>query len=209
MNEGVVRLAKSLYCRIRQLFWRVPEASARDGKLKLHLGCGTVNTPGYVNIDVAPMSHVHLVQKIDRLARFKSNSVDFIYASHVLEHISHRETIKVLQEWKRVLKPGGLLRLSVPDFDALLQIYGMSQNHLPSIERMLFGGQDYPGNAHFAAFNFDHIRSLLVQAGFEEPVLWGPIYDQEPFCCDHSCFETAVNGAKLLVSLNVEAICSR
>src|SRR5207249_3890671 len=99
--------AKLGFCKIREWFRGIPRASTPDGKLHLHLGCGIVNSPGFVNIDAIPMRHIHCVQAVDRLEKFRSGSADLIYASHVLEHISHRETLSVLQEWRRVLKPGG------------------------------------------------------------------------------------------------------
>src|SRR5689334_15016755 len=106
---------RRIYCAIRQLFWRVPSASSVDGTLRLHLGCGPINAEGYINVDFAPMRHVHLMQSVERLRRFQTGSVDFIYASHVLEHISHRSTLLVLREWARTIKPGGTLRIAVPD----------------------------------------------------------------------------------------------
>jgi predicted SAM-dependent methyltransferase len=199
-------ILKRAYCKTRQTFWRVPNASSVDGTLRLHLGCGPINAVGYINIDFAPMRHVHLMQSVERLRRFQTGSVDLIYASHVLEHISHQNTLLVLREWARALKPGGTLRIAVPDFDALVRIYALKNRAIPAIQGMLFGGQDYPGNAHFTAFNSGYLAQLLVEAGFEIPKKWGPIHDEEPFRSDHSGLEVDVDGEKILISLNLEAV---
>ena len=52
-----------------------------------------------------------------------NNSVDLIYASHVLEYFDRNEVKNVLGEWYRVLKKGGLLRVAVPDFEAIVKVY--------------------------------------------------------------------------------------
>ena len=53
--------------------------------LKLHLGCGHVHLPGFLNIDINPKLHIDLCADISNLP-FDSSSVDLIYASSVLEH---------------------------------------------------------------------------------------------------------------------------
>ena len=57
---------------------------------------------------------------LEILKELPDNSVDLIYACHLLEHFGRWEMHEVLQEWYRVLKTGGLLRLAVPDFSALI-----------------------------------------------------------------------------------------
>ena len=52
-----------------------------------------------------------------------SNSVDLIYASHVIEYFDRDGVKNLLQEWIRVLKPGGKLRLAVPNFEAMANLY--------------------------------------------------------------------------------------
>ena len=198
-------LAKKLYCLARQFSFKVPRSSSPDGTLNLHLGCGRINAPGFINIDMAPMRHVHLVQDVSNLRRFRSESVDLIYASHVLEHFSHLRTSTILREWIRVLKPGGVLRLAVPDLDVLLEIYLLNQRRISSVQGMLYGGQDYPGNAHYAGFNFESLASMLEEAGLCKPSRWGPFRDLEPYSLDHSCHEIEVGSSAILVSLNVEA----
>jgi predicted SAM-dependent methyltransferase len=54
--------------------------------MRLHLGCGNINYPDFINVDLMPASHVHYVRGINNLKPFKNNSVDLIYACHCLEH---------------------------------------------------------------------------------------------------------------------------
>ena len=86
--------------------------------IKLHLGCGHIRIPGFLNVDILDSSAVDLQDDISKLNKVPDNSVDLIYACHVLEHFSHVEALAVLKRWHEVLKPGGELRISVPDTDS-------------------------------------------------------------------------------------------
>jgi predicted SAM-dependent methyltransferase len=108
------------------------------------------------------------------LRPFSENIADSIYACHVFEHISYRRQLAVLRRWLEILKPGGRLLLSVPDFDKLANIYMRSDCEVRSIESHLMGGQDYAENCHFAIFNRRHLSGLLEQAGFVQISEWHP-----------------------------------
>ena len=57
----------------------------------------------------------------------RNESVDLIYCCHMIEHLDYEETNNFFMECKRVLKPGGIARIVVPDFDKLIDSY--NQNH--------------------------------------------------------------------------------
>src|SRR5205085_9397769 len=114
---------KTISCKLIRHFFRPPFPKLEDGVINLHLGCGSVNHPNFINIDGLPAPHVHYIRPIEDLSPFKDNSVDLVYACHCLEHFRYKKVPDVLSEWFRVLKKGGILRLSVPDFDLLLEIY--------------------------------------------------------------------------------------
>jgi predicted SAM-dependent methyltransferase len=78
------------------------------------------------------------------LRPFSENIADSIYACHVFEHISYRRQLAVLRRWLEILKPGGRLLLSVPDFDKLANIYMRSDCEVRSIESHLMGGLPIP-----------------------------------------------------------------
>src|SRR5438552_14910374 len=94
-----------------------------DQKLQLHLGCGKRFIPGFVHIDLVDLPHIDHCTSIDKLPMFKDNTVDLVYCCHAIEYFDRIEAVEVLREWHRVLKPGGVLRLAVPDFEALITIY--------------------------------------------------------------------------------------
>lgn len=135
--------------------------------MKLHLGCGRRHIPGYVHIDVVDYPHVDHVSSIDNLSFLQDGSVELIYNCHVLEHFKRREVNRVLREWYRVLAPGGVLRVSVPDFAALCEVYVRSRD-LGLVIGPIFGRQDYLYNIHYNLFDFDTLKAQLEQAGFSQ-----------------------------------------
>ena len=133
--------------------------------MKLHLGCGKRFLPGFVHIDAVDYPHVDHVSTIDNLSFVPDGSIDLIYNCHVLEHFKRRDVGRVLREWHRVLKPGGVLRTSVPDFAAVCEIY--QRNHdIGLVIGPIFGRQDYLYNIHYNVFDFASLRSELEAAGF-------------------------------------------
>jgi SAM-dependent methyltransferase len=54
---------------------------------------------------------------------FPSNSLDFAFSEHFLEHLTFGEALRFLAEVRRILKPGGVLRASLPDFRKLVRLY--------------------------------------------------------------------------------------
>lgn len=136
--------------------------------MNLHLGCGKRYIPGYIHVDAVDYPHVDHISTIDNLSFIGDNSVDIIYACHVLEHFKRREVSRVLGEWQRVLKPGGVLRISVPDFASLCDIYQKFDNQLNLVVGALFGRQDYLYNIHYNVFDFQSLKQVLQDVGFIE-----------------------------------------
>lgn len=133
--------------------------------MKLHLGCGKRYIPGFVHVDAIDYPHVDHVTTIDNLSFIPDRSVDLIYNCHVLEHFKRRDVGRVLNEWARVLKPGGTLRISVPDFAKLCEVY-QRYGKLDLVVGALFGRQDYLYNIHYNVFDFASLAHFLEQAGF-------------------------------------------
>lgn len=133
--------------------------------MKLHLGCGRRYIPGFIHIDAVDYSHVDHVTTIDNLSFIPDNSVELIYNCHVLEHFKRRDVGRVLREWHRVLRPGGTLRISVPDFAKICEVY-QKFGQLDLVIGPLFGRQDYLYNIHYNVFDFATLSRVLENAGF-------------------------------------------
>jgi predicted SAM-dependent methyltransferase len=133
--------------------------------LKLHIGCGNKYLPGFKHVDIMPYDHIDYLTSADKLDMISDNSVEEIYACHILEHFKRNEVIKVLQEWNRVLVPDGVLRLAVPDFEAIVEKY-LEDRMLDNFLGLLFGRQSYVYNFHFMTFDFKYLERILKDVGF-------------------------------------------
>lgn len=133
--------------------------------MKLHIGCGKKYLPGYKHLDVIPYEHVDFECDARKLDIIANESVTEIYACHILEHIERGEVVGVLREWYRVLKPKGIIRIAVPDFEAVVHEYLIGKD-LPRFLGLLYGGQTYDYNFHHAAFDFLSLKRLMENAGF-------------------------------------------
>jgi predicted SAM-dependent methyltransferase len=91
----------------------------------LNLGCGNIfiGDKPWKNMDWAPLnSNVIKANLLDSL-KFEDSSVDLIYSSHFIEHIPIEKLPKLLKEYHRVLKSGGILRIVLPDFENIAREY--------------------------------------------------------------------------------------
>jgi predicted SAM-dependent methyltransferase len=189
--------------KVSRQFIRPKFPDVAKEEVNLHLGCGSIEHPKFINIDARPAPHIHYIRAIENLSLFKNNSADLIYACHCLEHFSHTQTLRTLTEWHRVLKVGGVLRLSVPDFDLLLKIYAEFQCDLEPIMGLMMGGQDYPFNFHKTIFNTQSLTKALLKVGFQDITTW------QPGACEMTTFNDwsgRLLGHQYPVSLNLEAI---
>jgi len=134
--------------------------------MKLHLGCGKKHLPDYVHIDVIDYDHIDYVSDISELTFIEDNTVEEIYACHVLEHFKRNQINKVLKEWFRILNVNGILRISVPNFESVVDYY-KETNDLMSLQGLLYGGQTYDYNYHHVTFDFKLLSSFLTKAGFK------------------------------------------
>ncbi len=139
--------------------------------LRLHIG-GTQPHPDWKILDIEPRPEVDFVGDARQLEGFGDRSVTAIYASHVLEHFHYGlegELLRVLQEWYRVLVPGGQLMVSVPNLRTLCWLY-LSPHLVPAerhfIMQIMFGGQTDPHDVHRVGFDEDTLADYLQAAGF-------------------------------------------
>jgi len=135
--------------------------------VKIHLGCGNKYIPGFIHVDLLDYPHIDYQTSVDNLFFADDNSVDLIYTSHVLEHFGRHEFRNVLEECYRVLKKGGTLRVSVPDFESIVTHYKLHTD-LEILLGLIIGGQktgefDY----HKMVFDKTLLKKELKLIGFD------------------------------------------
>lgn len=141
-----------------------------DGKLKLHIGCGTNYFEDWTNIDNNSDNNI---QRLDlnwdlrNPLPYDDDSVDFIFNEHFLEHLSVQEGLIALMGFRRILKPGGVLRVAMPDLADVVKLYNNDNWKAENAE-------------FFAKFGLDFIQTKaeLINISFRA---WGHqwLYDWE------------------------------
>lgn len=101
--------------------------------IKLHLGCGKRFLPGFVHIDINNLQHIDHCTTIDNLEMFDDNSVEEIYTCGAIGYYDREEMRSLLAEWNRVLIRGGVLRISVVDFEKQVELYLNSGKTMDSL----------------------------------------------------------------------------
>ncbi len=174
--------------------------------MKLHLGCGKRNIPGYTHVDAVPFEHIDLVHAVDSLPMIPSESVDVVYACHVLEHFERKEVPRVLAEWRRVLKRNGVLRVAVPDFEAVCELYQRTRR-MDLVLGPIFGRRDYLYNIHGCAFDELSLSRMLIDVGFDKVSRydWRATEHAEVDDYASSYYPHMQKENGLLLSLNIEA----
>lgn len=94
----------------------------------LNLGCGPNILDGWYNTDIQPID-----ERVDYLDASKpfpieDESFNFIFSEHMFEHLTYQQGKNMLSECYRVLKPGGVLRLSLPTLGFLFNLYMLGDN---------------------------------------------------------------------------------
>lgn len=183
-------------------------SSEPDLNLKLHLGCSSCFIPGFKHVDLAEFDHIDYQRDVKDLSCFDDNSVSLIYACHVLEYFDLQEAVDVLKEWQRVLKTGGVLRLAVPNFIVLAQVYHLGS--LTSILGPLYGRMSVGNEViyHKTVYDFESLSYLLRVTGFRGIHRWDwrKTEHSEVDDCSQAYWPHMDKQNGILISLNVEAV---
>ena len=177
--------------------------------MKLHLGCGKRHIPGFVHVDKNDFPHIDHRTEVDRLDFAEDNSVDLVYACHVFEYFDRVQAPAVLAEWRRVLKSSATLRLAVPDFPALIEVY-QKYGELQRVLGPLYGRWriDVDGSTlyHRTVYDFASLQTLLRSCGFTNVRRYRV---EDTIHKDYDDYSLAyvphMDDTGILISLNVEA----
>jgi SAM-dependent methyltransferase len=174
-----------------------------DGTKALNIGCGTTFAPGWFNLDNSPnarlskipgarqvlhqvgflsKSHLAVQWPSDLIVRsatkslpFGNSELDFVYTSHLLEHLSRQDGERLIREALRVLRPGGVLRIVVPDLLAQARAYiarldadpsdaGAALDFLNTLQLSKPGHRD----PHLWMYDAPSLAALLRECGFHD-----------------------------------------
>jgi SAM-dependent methyltransferase len=128
--------------------------------VKFNMGCGGDKIEGYIGVDLhgdrADIKHDILTLQLPE------NTVDEIYASHMIEHVHHLDAVELINKWFQSLKSGGKLILELPDLEALCKEFIEADDNQKYLLTLCM----------FGAFG-DHASPEAVKNGTASPHLWG------------------------------------
>jgi len=137
------------------------------------------------------------VMKMDatKLDEVEDGYLEHIYASHLLEHISHRDVPRVLRLWYSKLKKGGILTLNVPDMEWAARQVIKFENMQPldsnvyttfegnnGIQSVIYGTHAHDGEIHKSGYTKTSLEMMLCGAGFED-ISISKIYEAHDMSC--------------------------
>lgn len=141
---------------------------------KLHLGSGNVYLKGYTNIDYPPSKHsVKIENPADEChdllkLRYPANSVDEIRLHHVFEHFHRSVALALVASWQSWLRPGGILRIEVPDFERtarnVLSPFSNKKARAVGL-RHIFGSNEADWAVHFEGWSAKRLKEVFQMFG--------------------------------------------
>ena len=177
---------------------------------RLHLGCGKKHIPGFTHIDIQPNDHIDYVSIVSKLDMIENETIELIYACHLLEHFGRHECSGILEEWHKKLRKNGILRLAVPNFEACIDYYMQSNdpNKINKILGLVCGGQKNEYDFHKMIYDKELLVSMLSKIGFREIYEWDWRQTEHSEIDDYSQSYLPHMDKKngKLMSLNIEAI---
>ena len=138
--------------------------------MKLNIG-GEEKKEGWKVLNIQKKEAVDYVGDITDLSQFEDNSIDEIYASHVIEHVALKNVQKTFKGINRILKDNGKFYISVPDMDILCKVF--LDPKAPTkvkfhIMRIMFGGQIDDYDYHYVGWNYTFMKEFLFKTGFKK-----------------------------------------
>lgn len=158
-----------------------------EDRIRLNIGSDWSQISGFLSVDFNPKVSPDIVADGKDLSMFEDDTVDEIYASHILEHFTWDDGLTALKEWLRVLKPGGMLTVACPDIDQIYymykhgQVWGeyrlpMNANYVQAVAfganllakeipemTDMYGG---PGHQHQSIYIHDMLLNRVIEAGY-------------------------------------------
>lgn len=142
---------------------------------RLNWGCGTEPQPGWINSDIKEDPTVDISCDILDGLPLEEGSIDYVVSIHALPELRYPDLVPALMELRRVLVPGGVLRLALPDLDRAIEAYRAGDRDyflIPDedarstgakfITQMLWYGYSK------SLFTYDFVAELLGRAGFDQ-----------------------------------------
>jgi predicted SAM-dependent methyltransferase len=149
-------------------------AAGQETKVRrLNWGCGSWAEPGWINSDISESPGVDIVCDIREGLPLEDESIEYAVSIHALPEIPYPQLLPTLQELRRVLEPGGILRLALPDIEKGFEAYRNGDRDyflVPDDEWSSMGAKFIVQMIWYGysrtLFTYEFAEELLQKAGF-------------------------------------------
>jgi predicted SAM-dependent methyltransferase len=156
-------------------------SACKQGRVYLHLGAGIVRLHGWLDTDISPRAPLYLDAK--KRLPIRDSTVTYIFGEHFIEYLPRQAALRFFRESLRVLKPGGVLRISTPDIEAHARAYLNDAESTRLLnERNRQCGYQYTHylvdifnktffeDGDVCEYDTEALKQLLESAGFRNPI---------------------------------------
>ena len=147
---------------------------------------------------------------MENMKEYKNESVELIYASHLIEYFDRKEIIPILKRWREVLKPNGILRLAVPNFKIYANLYAKEKISLDDSLGPLYGKMTMNNKIiyHKTTYDYTSLKKILQKVGMRNISKYSWRETSHSMFDDHSqaYFPHMDKDNGILMSLNMECI---
>lgn len=167
-----------------------PTSTTSGGEVvrRLNWRCGRKGEPGWINADRQSGAGIDLSGDIRDGLPLESDSVDYVVSVHALQEVPYPDVRGTLEELRRVLRPGGFLRLVLPDLDRPIEAYRTRDNscfQVPDETAASLSGKMivhllWYGHSRML-FTHEFVRELLLAAGFRSVHRTVPRVTRSPY----------------------------
>jgi predicted SAM-dependent methyltransferase len=162
----------------------VSVAQGEQALVRLNMGCGNHREPGWINADADSPADLKVILRDAEPLPFSNASFDVVFSEHFLEHLSFVDGCHFLRESHRVLRKGGVFRVSCPDLNVIAGMLNASENSWQALARVYESIGDFPegalnmpehvvnwafyGHGHKHLWSFQQLEYHLDQVGFAD-----------------------------------------
>lgn len=118
-------------------------------------------------------SHIFVHHDLSKSIPFEDGVAHYVFSSHFFEHLYYKEAIEFLRECYRVMMPGAVIRIAIPDLEYALSLYSEDKKEQMLKDYFFIEDESNKYSRHKYMYDYSMLESLMREVGFKEIVRLG------------------------------------